>query len=151
MSVEVGQAAPELTLSNQFGEKVSLADFRGEKNVVLMLYPFAFTGPCTGELCAIRDQYVDFANDDTVVLSVSCDSPYTLKVFGEQEGLTHSLLSDFWPHGEVSKAYGVFDEDWGTCMRGTFLIDKDGNIVNQVVNMGIADRRDQSVYIDWIG
>ncbi|MSY95511.1 MAG: redoxin domain-containing protein, partial [Actinobacteria bacterium] len=93
MSVEVGQAAPEFTLSNQFGEKVSLADFRGEKNVVLMFYPFAFTGTCTGELCAIRDQYVDFANDDTVVLSVSCDSPYTLKVFGEQEGLTHSLLS----------------------------------------------------------
>ena len=117
MSVEVGQAAPEFTLSNQFGEKVSLADFRGEKNVVLMFYPFAFTGTCTGELCAIRDQYVDFVNDDTVVLSVSCDSPYTLKVFAEQESLTHALLSDFWPHGEASKAYGVFLDDKGFSRR----------------------------------
>ena len=126
MSVEVGQAAPEFTLSNQFGEKVSLADFRGEKNVVLMFYPFAFTGTCTGELCAIRDQYVDFANDDTVVLSVSCDSPYTLKVFGEQEGLTHSLLSDFWP-------------------RGTFIIDKEGVVRWSVVN-GPGEARDSADY-----
>ena len=144
-SLEVGQSAPEFTLSNQFGEQVSLADFRGEKNVVLMFYPFAFTGTCTGELCAIRDQYVDFANDDTVVLSVSCDSPYTLKVFGEQEGLTHSLLSDFWPHGEVSKAYGVFLEEKGFPIRGTFIIDKEGVIRWSVVN-GPGEARDSADY-----
>ena len=59
MAVEVGQAAPEFTLTNQYGQQVSLADFRGEKNVVVMFYPFAFTGMCTGELCAIRDRYTD--------------------------------------------------------------------------------------------
>ena len=145
MSVEVGQAAPEFTLSNQFGEEVSLADFRGEKNVVLMFYPFAFTGTCTGELCAIRDQYVDFVNDDTVVLSVSCDSPYTLKVFAEQESLTHALLSDFWPHGEASKAYGVFLDDKGFSTRGTFIIDKEGVIRWSVVN-GPGEARESADY-----
>ena len=145
MSVEVGQAAPEFTLSTQFGEEVSLADFRGEKNVVLMFYPFAFTGTCTGELCAIRDQYVDFVNDDTVVLSVSCDSPYTLKVFAEQESLTHALLSDFWPHGEASKAYGVFLDDKGFSTRGTFIIDKEGVIRWSVVN-GPGEARESADY-----
>ena len=145
MSVEVGQAAPEFTLSNQFGEEVSLADFRGEKNVVLMFYPFAFTGTCTGELCAIRDQYVDFVNDDTVVLSVSCDSPYTLKVFAEQESLTHALLSDFWPHGEASKAYGVFLDDKGFSTRGTFIIDKEGVVRWSVVN-GPGEARESADY-----
>jgi peroxiredoxin len=134
MSVEVGQAAPEFTLSNQFGEKVSLSDFRGAKNVVLMFYPFAFTGTCTTELCTIRDQYTDFVNDDTVVLSVSCDSTHTLKVFAEKEGLTHSLLSDFWPHGDVSKAYGVFLDEKGFSTRGTFVIDKEGVVRWSVIN-----------------
>jgi peroxiredoxin len=134
MSVEVGQAAPEFTLSNQFGEKVSLSDFRGAKNVVLMFYPFAFTGVCTGELCTIRDQYTDFINDETVVLSVSCDSTPTLKEFGVKEGLTHSLLSDFWPHGDVSKSYGVFLDEKGFATRGTFIIDKEGVVRWSVIN-----------------
>lgn len=134
MSVEVGQAAPEFTLSNQFGEKVSLSDFRGAKNVVLMFYPFAFTGTCTTELCTIRDQYTDFINDDTVVVSVSCDSAPTLKEFGAKEGLTHSLLSDFWPHGDVAKAYGVFLDEKGFATRGTFIIDKEGVVRWSVIN-----------------
>ena len=134
MPAETGQPAPEFTLTNQFGEKVSLSDYRGEKNVVLMFYPFAFTGTCTGELCAIRDRYTDFVNDDSVVLSVSCDSPYTLKVFAEQEGLTHPMLSDFWPHGTVSREYGAFLEEKGFATRATFVIDKDGVLRWSVVN-----------------
>ena len=145
MSVEVGQAAPEFTLSNQFGEKVSLSDFRGAKNVVLMFNPFAFTGVCTGELCTIRDQYTDFVNDETVVLSVSCDSTPTLKEFGEKEGLTHSLLSDFWPHGDVAKAYGVFLEEKGFATRGTFIIDKEGVVRWSVIN-GPGEARNADDY-----
>ena len=134
MPAEIGQPAPDFTLANQFGEKVALSDYRGEKNVVLMFYPFAFTGTCTGELCAIRDRYTDFVNDDSVVLSVSCDSPYTLKVFAEQEGLTHPMLSDFWPHGTVSREYGAFLEEKGFATRATFVIDKDGVLRWSVVN-----------------
>jgi peroxiredoxin len=134
MSVEIGQPAPEFTLTNQHGEQVSLSDYRGSKNVLVMFYPFAFTGTCTGELCTIRDRYTDFVNDDTVVLSISCDSPHTLKVFAAQEGLTHPMLSDFWPHGEVSRAYGVFVEERGFSTRGSFVIDKDGIVRWAVVN-----------------
>jgi mycoredoxin-dependent peroxiredoxin len=147
MAVEVGQSAPEFTLTNQFGEKISLSDFRGKKNVVLMFYPFAFTGTCTNELCTIRDRYADFVNDDSVVLSVSCDSPYSLKVFAEQQGLTHPMLSDFWPHGTVSTAYGAFLEDKGFSTRATFVIDRDGIVRWSVVN-GPGEARNADDYAE---
>jgi peroxiredoxin len=134
MSVEAGQIAPDFTLLDQFGEQVTLSDYRGTKNVVLMFFPFAFTGRCTGELCSIRDRYIDFVNDDTIVLSVSCDTRHSLKAFAEQEGLTHPMLSDFWPHGAVSSAYGVFLGDKGFATRATFVIDKDGVVRWSVVN-----------------
>jgi mycoredoxin-dependent peroxiredoxin len=146
-SVAVGQLAPDFTLTNQYGQKVALADFRGEKNVVLMFYPFAFTGTCTSELCTIRDRYTDFVNDDSAVLSVSCDSPATLRVFSEQEGLTHPLLSDFWPHGAVSRAYGAFLEDKGFATRATFVIDKAGVVRWSVVN-GPGEARSADAYAE---
>ena len=99
-----------------------------------MFYPFAFTGTCTGELCAIRDRYTDFVNDESVVLSVSCDSPHTLRVFAEQEGLTHPMLSDFWPHGTVSRDYGAFLDGKGFATRATFVIDKAGVVRWSVIN-----------------
>ena len=145
-SVEVGQLAPDFTLSNQYGQPVTLSDFRGSKNVVLMFYPFAFTGICTGELCTLRDRAPEFDNDDTVVLSVSCDSVPSLKVFATQENLTYSLLSDFWPHGEVSRAYGVFLEDKGFSTRGTFVIDKEGVLRWSVVN-GPGEARNADDYV----
>jgi peroxiredoxin len=113
---------------------VPLAEFRGSKNVLVMFFPFAFTGNCTGELCTIRDRYTDFVSDDSVVLSVSCDPVPSLKVFATQEGLTHSLLSDFWPHGEVARAYGAFLEEKGFATRASFLVDKDGIVRWAVVN-----------------
>jgi mycoredoxin-dependent peroxiredoxin len=140
MAIEIGTEAPDFTLTNQFGEAVTLSSFRGEKNVVVMFYPFAFTGTCTGELCTIRDQSGDYDNADTVTLSISCDPIHSLKPFAAQESLTHSLLSDFWPHGAVSQAYGVFLEDKGFATRGTFVIDKQGIVRWSVVN-GPGDAR----------
>lgn len=145
MSAAVGQAATEFTLTNQYGQKVSLSDYRGRKNVVLMFYPFAFTGLCTAELCSLRDRATEFANDHTVVLSVSCDSVPSLKLFAEQEGLTHPMLSDFWPHGEVSRAYGAFLEDKGFATRATFIIDTEGVVRWSVVN-GPGEARDADDY-----
>jgi peroxiredoxin len=146
MAIEVGSPAPEFSLKNQHGEVVSLADFRGEKNVVLVFYPFAFTGVCTGELCSIERELPSFQNDDVQILAVSNDSPFTLRVFAEKEGLEYPLLSDFWPHGEVSRAYGVFDEEKGCAVRGTFVIDKQGVVRWTVVN-GLPDARDQQEYL----
>ncbi|GHB38822.1 peroxiredoxin [Streptomyces cirratus] len=146
MAIEVGSKAPDFELKDNHGATVRLSDFRGEKAVVLLFYPFAFTGVCTGELCELRDQLPRFQNDEVQLLAVSNDSVPTLRVFGEQENLEYPLLSDFWPHGETSRAYGVFDEDKGCAVRGTFIIDKDGVVRWTVVN-GLPDARDLNEYI----
>jgi len=99
-----------------------------------MFYPFSFTGTCTGELCALRDDLSSFQNDDVQVLAVSCDSPYVQRVFAEKEGYEFPVLSDFWPHGNVAKTYGVFEESKGCALRGSFLIDKEGILRWEVKN-----------------
>ena len=134
MALTIGQAAPDFTLMNQHGESVSLSSFKGKKNVVVIFYPFAFSGICTGELCAIRDDLAAFENDNSELLAISCDPMYAQKAFAEQEGYKFGVLADFWPHGAVSKAYGVFNEDRGFSIRGTFVVDKAGVLRWQVVN-----------------
>ncbi|MFJ5014487.1 peroxiredoxin [Streptomyces griseoluteus] len=146
MALQVGDEAPDFELKDNHGRTVRLSDFRGEKNVVLLFYPFAFTGVCTGELCELRDNLPQFTDRDTQLLAVSNDSMHTLRVFGEQEGLEYPLLSDFWPHGNVSRAYGVFDEDKGCAVRGTFILDKAGTVRWTVVN-GLPDARDLTDYV----
>jgi mycoredoxin-dependent peroxiredoxin len=126
MSLEVGDKAPEFSLKSQSGEMVSLSDFSGKKNVLVMFYPFAFSGICTGEICEINENLPKFQNDDTEMISISCDPHHALRVFAEKENIKTTLLSDFWPHGQVAKSYGVFLDDLGFANRGTFLIDKSG-------------------------
>ncbi|MCG7206750.1 MULTISPECIES: peroxiredoxin [Streptomyces] len=146
MAIQVGDKAPDFELKDNHGRTVKLSDLRGEKNVVLLFYPFAFTGVCTGELCELRDNLPRFEDRDTQLLAVSNDSIHTLRVFAEQEGLEYPLLSDFWPHGETSRAYGVFDEGKGCAVRGTFVIDKEGVVRWTVVN-GLPDARDLNEYV----
>ena len=126
MAVEIGRPAPAFTLRNQHGESVSLAGFTAKHHVALVFFPFAFTGVCTAELCELRDSIADFTDEGATVLAVSCDPMYALRVFADREGLGFSLLSDFWPHGEVSRAYGVFDTIRGCSGRATFIIDREG-------------------------
>ncbi|MEI5524300.1 peroxiredoxin [Streptomyces brasiliscabiei] len=146
MAIQVGDKAPDFELKDNHGATVRLSDFRGEKNVVVLFYPFAFTGVCTGELCELRDNLPKFVNDDVQLLAVSNDSIHTLRVFAEQEDLEYPLLSDFWPHGEVSRAYGVFDADKGCAVRGTFIVDKEGLVRWSVVN-ALPDARDLNEYL----
>jgi mycoredoxin-dependent peroxiredoxin len=141
MPVEVGQEAPDFELENQFGTPVRLSSFRGEKNVVLVFFPKAFTATCTAELCEIRDEHTVFENDDTVVFGISCDTTATLKVFAETEKYEFALLSDFWPHGAVAQQYGVFIESRGFDMRATFIIDTAGIVRWSVVNSPADARR----------
>jgi peroxiredoxin len=145
MIIAIGQAAPDFELRDQTGTKVSLSTFKGKKNVVLVFIPFAFTGTCTGELCAIRDDISAFENDNVQVIAVSCDSMHTLKIFAEQESYKFPFLADFWPHGAVASAYGVFNEDIGCAMRGTFIIDKAG-IIRWSVVQGLGDARNNGDY-----
>jgi peroxiredoxin len=136
-----GDPAPDIELSDQHGRTVRLADFRGRKNVVLMFFPFAFTGVCTGELRAVQAGLPAFQNKDTQLLAVSCDSMHALRAFSDAEGLDFPLLSDFWPHGTASRAYGVFAEDKGCALRGTFVVDTAGTVRWTVVG-GLPDARD---------
>jgi peroxiredoxin len=145
VAIQAGEMAPDFELSNHHGEKVKLSDFQGKKNVVLVFYPAAFTGRCTGELCALRDELSSFQNESVELLAISCDSMFTLKVFAEQEGYAFSLLADFWPHGEVAQKYGVFNPERGFAGRGTFIINKEGKVHWSVYNAS-GDARDLSDY-----
>lgn len=126
MTIEVGAEAPDFVLKDQNNQEVRLSDFRGSRNVLLVFYPLAFTGTCQGELCSVRDNLNDFVNDSVQVLTVSVDSSPSHKVWAEREGYQFPLLADFWPHGEVARRYGVFNEVRGIANRGTFIIDKAG-------------------------
>jgi mycoredoxin-dependent peroxiredoxin len=145
MPVEVGQEAPDFTLSDHHGTDVTLSSFRGERDVLLVFYPFAFTGTCTGELSAVNEHVASFETDDRTVLIVSCDTKYAQRVFAEREDYQFRLLSDFWPHGEVAQAYGVFLESRGCALRATFLIDRAG-IVRWSVVQGLGEPRDVTAY-----
>ena len=145
MPIDVGSRAPEFTLKDQNNQDVRLADFRGRKAVLLVFYPLTFTGNCRGELAAIRDNLPDFANDDVQVLAVSVDSTYSHKVWSLQQGFEFPLLADFWPHGAVARAYGVFDERTGVAHRGTFLIDASG-VVRFAEMAAPGATRDQRVW-----
>jgi mycoredoxin-dependent peroxiredoxin len=140
----VGAAAPDFELPDQHGSAVRLSSLRG-RPVVLAFFPFAFTGVCTGELTAIRDSLIPAVGAAAHVLAVSCDSMFALRVFAETAGLDFPLLSDFWPHGAVASAYGVFDHERGCGVRGTFVVDAGGTVRWDVVN-ALPDARDVDDY-----
>lgn len=122
----LGGPAPDFTLRDQFGQDVTLSSFRGTKAVLLVFYPYAFSGVCTGEMAGIRDRLADFLTFDTEVLGISCDPIFAQRAFADADGLNFPLLSDFWPHGAVSRAYDVFDERTGAPRRSSYVVDRDG-------------------------
>lgn len=128
MAIAVGDVAPDFVLKDGSGEEVALSSFRGQKNVVIVFYPFTFSGLCEGELCAIRDDLGEYDQAGAQVLAISCDSRHSQRIWTEQQGYTFPVLSDFWPHGAVAKAYGVFNDALGCANRATFVIDKDGTV-----------------------
>ncbi|KOV80048.1 peroxiredoxin [Nocardia sp. NRRL S-836] len=143
MAVEVGSQAPDFTLNDYNKQPVTLSSFRGSKNVLLVFYPFAFSGTCHGELCQLRDEISAYEDEDVQVLGVSVDSVFALKAWATQENYTFPLLSDFWPHGAVAQAYGVFNDAVGMALRGTFLVDTEGVVRFAEVNAP-GEARDQA-------
>ncbi|HTY31118.1 peroxiredoxin [Mycobacterium sp.] len=124
----VGTTAPDFTLRDQNQQPVTLSSFRGAKNVLLVFFPLAFTGICQGELDQLRDHLPEFENDDSVAMAISVGPPPTHKIWSLESGFMFPVLSDFWPHGEVSQAYDVFNPDAGYPNRGTYVIDRSGII-----------------------
>ena len=145
--LSVGATAPDFTLHDQNRQPVSLSAYRGAKNVLLVFFPLAFTGICQGELDQLRDHLPDFENDGSVVLAVSVGPPPTHKIWSLESGFTFPVLSDFWPHGEVSQAYGVFNQAAGYSNRGTFVIDRSG-IIRFAEMKQPGEPRDQRQWTD---
>ncbi|WP_099250278.1 peroxiredoxin [Mycobacterium sp. shizuoka-1] len=143
----VGSPAPDFTLKDQNGQPVTLSAFQGAKNVLLVFFPLAFTGICQGELDYVRDHLPEFENDDTATLAISVGPPPTHKVWATQSGFLFPVLSDFWPHGAVAQAYGVFNDDAGISNRGTFVIDRSG-IVRFAECKQPGEARDQAVWVE---
>ena len=145
--LDVGTEAPDFTLKDQNRQPVSLSDFRGAKNVLLVFFPLAFTGICQGELDEVRDHLPDYENDDTQTLAISVGPPPTHKIWATQSGFLFPVLSDFWPHGAVSQAYGVFNDDAGFSNRGTFVVDCTG-IIRFAEMKQPGEARDLSLWTD---
>ena len=143
MALEVGSEAPDFTLKDQNNQQVTLSSFRGERNVLVVFYPFAFSPICTDELRAVSDDLAAFQNDDVQILAVSVDHPFVLKAWSDAQGYQFPLLADFWPHGKVAQAYRVFNDGAGFALRGTFLVDTAGTVQFAEVN-GPGEARDQS-------
>lgn len=128
-----GGAAPDFELPDTHGTPVHLGALRGAP-VVVVFFPFVFSGICTTELCELRDNLAGFDARGVRLLGVSTDAMFAQRAWAEQEHFGFDLLSDFWPHGEVARAYGVLDETNGHALRGSFLIDADGVVRWSVVN-----------------
>lgn len=140
MTIEVGTKAPEFDLDLAGGDRVRLSDFHGRRNVLLVFHPFAFTQVCEEEALDLQENLPAFEDAETDVVLVSCDAPPARREWQRQLGLTYTVASDFWPHGAVARAYGVFDDENGAPSRGTFLIDKGGEVVWSLVNDGATRR-----------
>jgi peroxiredoxin (alkyl hydroperoxide reductase subunit C) len=147
MSLAVGTDAPDFTLKDQNGQPVTLSDYRGAKKVLLVFFPLAFTGICQGELDEVRDNLPRYENDTTATLAISVGPAPSHKIWATQSGFTFPVLSDFWPHGAVAKAYGVFNADAGIANRGTFVVDKTGVIRFAEMNQP-GQARDQRLWTE---
>jgi peroxiredoxin len=141
--LDVGQPAPDFEVRDTEGQTVKLSDFRGKKNVLLLFYPFAFSRVCTTEFCQLRDENADLVGDENVeVIGISTDPLHALRAWKEHEKYPNRFVSDFWPHGEVSRAYDAFQEQVGMSLRHAFLIDKEG-IVRLVQRSETREARNQ--------
>jgi peroxiredoxin len=128
MALKPGDAAPDFTLPATVGDKVTLSDYRGKKNVLLMFYPLDFSPVCSVENRECTEMLPTKGADDVQVLGISVDSLWSHKAFAAQNGITYPLLADFHPKGAVAQKYGVYLPEKGISARTAFVIGKDGRI-----------------------
>jgi len=144
MPLSIGDTAPDFTLYNQDREEVSLDALKGRKSLIVFI-PFPFTGVCEGELCMIRDNLSALSHFDANVVAITVHAVPTIKKWAEENHFGFSVLSDYWPHGEVARAYGAFSEKNGAAVRSTFLLDENAVVRNIIHSdsLGIAREFDE--------
>jgi mycoredoxin-dependent peroxiredoxin len=147
MTIRTGDRAPEFDFEETLERRVRLTDFLGQRNVLLVFHPFAFTPVCTEEALDLQENLESFRNAETDIVFVSCDTSAARQAWKEELGADYTFASDFWAHGANAKAYGVFDETTGAPVRGTFLIAKDGTVIWSLV----TDARRATMVADSLG
>lgn len=115
--------------------------------MVLVFYPFAFSGVCTGELDELQGAGETISSSGARLLAVSCDSKYALRAYAQQRGYSFDLLADFWPHGRVAQAYEAFDADLGRPVRASFIIDG-GGLIRSEIRSDPGSPRPLQAYLD---
>jgi peroxiredoxin len=141
VTIGTGDRAPEFDLEEAPGRpRVRLSDFLGRSNVLLVFHPFAFTEVCAEEAQDLQENLESFRNANTEIVFVSCDAPAARQAWKKELGAEYTFASDFWGHGTAARSYGVFDEETGAPMRGTFLIDLDGTVIWSLVKESGARR-----------
>jgi peroxiredoxin len=135
VAIGTGDKAPEFDLEEAAGKpRVRLSDYLGRSNVLLVFHPFAFTAICAEEAMDLQENLDSFRNANTEIVFVSCDASAARQAWRKELGAEYTFASDFWSHGESTKRYGVFNDETGAPIRGTFLIDRDGTVVWSLVN-----------------
>ncbi|HET6683941.1 MAG TPA: redoxin domain-containing protein [Gaiella sp.] len=134
MTIGTGDRAPEFDLDEAHDRpRVRLSDYLGRANVLLVFHPFAFTEVCAEEAMDLQENLDSFRNANTEIVFVSCDAPAARQAWKQELGAEYTFASDFWSHGTAAKSYGVFNEESGAPIRGTFLIDRDGLVIWSLV------------------
>jgi mycoredoxin-dependent peroxiredoxin len=146
MVLAAGDTAPDFTKKDQHGDEITLSAVLADQPVFLVFIPFAFTGICQAELCAIRDDYSEFADKGVRVISVSCDPGPSQKQWAEEQGFEFSLVSDAWPHGQICQAYDVFNDQTGSAFRASLLIGTDGKVIDSFQTGGLGEAREATQY-----
>ncbi len=150
MPAEIGSPAPAFSLPDPSKDKLSLDDLKGRKTLVVFI-PFPFTGNCEAELCTLRDHLADLNELDANVVAITCDTPFANGAWSKQNGFGFPVLSDFWPHGEVCKAYGAFNEATGSANRTTFVLDEAGVVRRIIATESLAVTREYDAYVEALG
>lgn len=145
--VDIGQPAPDFTLNGTDKKAHTLSELAGTP-VLLVFHPFSFTSICEDELCRLRDDHAQFEEAGVQVFALSCDAAPAQAQWAEQQGWGFPVLSDFWPHGAVAKAYDVFNEDRGCANRATFLVGPDGTILDQFGTDSLGTPREAERYAE---
>jgi peroxiredoxin (alkyl hydroperoxide reductase subunit C) len=146
MAAVIGQPAPDFELVDQAKNRVSLADLKGSKALVMFI-PFPFTSICDAEGCALRDGLGQLEALDAKVVVITAHAVATNARWAAENGFTFPILSDFWPHGAVSQAYGTFNDTLGVATRSSYILDADG-IVRDVIatdSLGVAREHEAQV------
>jgi peroxiredoxin len=146
----IGDPAPAFTLPDTEKNPVSLTDLAGNLRLVVFI-PFPFTGICDGEACALRDNLSELEGLDADVVVITAHAVPTNAKWAGENDFSFPVLSDFWPHGNVARAYGVFNEDLGVAVRTSFVIDGDGVIRDIIASGSLGEARPYQAYVDALG